>query len=264
MTDENHQTPSGETRVPAFIHIPKTGGTYLAQRESDRRPVLEPMRYLGHCAVADLSRSIPEDYPPQVGYRDKPVYDETELARQHFVFTTVRNPYDWLVSYWEHAGGVPNRYTNTEHYDYEIAQRGFDFLVRAISERDDVWPSRKLIHFAAFSYHGSLIVDWINRNESLDADVAALAEHLGATYRERPRQRVGSRAERDYRAYYDERLAALVADAWGRELRLFGYSFEGPDPESAVLGRCLSSDDKRRARYEWALDELVIEGEGVG
>ena len=167
-------------RIPMFIHIPKSGGTYLLQFETDKQSVIHPIKCLGHICVINKSISTPEDFPPKIGYKDKK-YDQCWL-KNYYVFSTIRNIFDWLVSYWGHSGGHNSKYVDKNHYDYEIAQKGFEYLVKTIAEREDEWPSRKFIHFAIFSYHGDLIVDWLNRTETLDEDLKALAKYKHLIY----------------------------------------------------------------------------------
>lgn len=247
-------------KVPAFIHIPKTGGTYLTQYETDKNPVIWPMKPLGHSCVVNKSISLPDDYPPRIGYL-RYINDQNDL-KKYFVFSTVRNIFDWLVSYWGHAGGHNPKYHDTNHYDYENAQKGFEYLVKTIANREDKWPSRKFIHFAVFSYHGDLIVDWINRTETLDEDLKALAKYKNLRYVRKEKQREGVR-KRDYRDYYNDELIELVYKTWGRELKLFGYTFEGLDIETAVLKRKIEGSQKDNIKYFWENDKLFIHNREV-
>lgn len=243
-------------KVPAFIHVPKTGGTYLVQFETDKKPVVKPMINLGHnCAINKLI-SNPADFPPKIGYKDKKKYDQHWL-KNYFIFSTVRNIFDWLVSYWGHSGGHNPKYADKNHYDYKNAQKGFEYLIKTIAGREDTWPSRKFIHFAIFSYHGDLIVDWINRTETLDEDLKALAKYRHLIYSRKRKQRVGTR-DRDYRSYYNDDLIDLVYKTWGRELKLFGYTFEGLNTEKAVLKRKIKVAQKRNVKYFWESDKFLI------
>lgn len=243
-------------KIPAFIHIPKSGGTYLAQLETDKQSVIYPMKYLGHCCVVNKKISIPEEYPPKIGYKNKIKYDQHQL-RSYYIFSIVRNIFDWLVSYWGHAGGHNPKYLDTNHYDYKVAQKGFEYLVKTIANREEKWPSRKFIHFAIFSYHGDLIVDWINRTETLDEDLESLARYKKLTYSRKEKQREGAR-KRDYKTYYNDELIELVYKTWGRELKLLGYTFEGLDIENAVLKRKIEKSQKNNIKYFWEEDKLII------
>src|SRR5210317_1562443 len=101
----------------AYIHIPKTGGTYIGQLETTSNPVIWPLRYLGHVAIVANT-----DYPNYLYYpRDPENSHRTvmkNILQQYFVFSTVRNIFSWLVSYAGHAGAWPNKYFNPEHYDF--------------------------------------------------------------------------------------------------------------------------------------------------
>lgn len=244
-----------KSRPPAFLHIPKTGGTYLVQLESDNNPVISPLKYLGHHWVVRSLRRLDPVYPPQ-GFRPTFVLDKGTL-RPYFVFTTVRNPFSFLVSYMWHAGGLNPKYHDPDHYDFANARKGFEYLLKTIVNRDEPWPSRKLIHAQLFCDDGDLIVDWINHNESLDDDLKLMAELLGVNYRQREPQRVG-RAD-DYRSYYTDDLIDLVKNTWGRELMLFGYDFEGKCARTAVLQGKVIQAQKRGIKYLWECDELRID-----
>jgi hypothetical protein len=76
-----------------------------------------------------------------------------------------------------------------------------------------------------------------------------------------PRQRV--QKHRDYRTYYNDGLRELVETTWARELRLFGYDFDGHHPELASLTGHLADERRRRYVYLWAEDRLLVDGTEV-
>lgn len=243
-------------KIPAYIHIPKTGGTYLAQAESNKVPVIEGVKYLGHtCVITDKKNKL-KVYPPKVGFLDNYITPYSEIQK-YFIFSTVRNIYAWLVSYYYHAGGFNPKYHDPDHYDYQIARRGFEYLVKAISDRSgDVWPSRKLIHFQLFADNGSLVVDWINRTETLDHDLEMVAKKLSLPFHQRPKQRLGK--HKDYRSYYTDELFDLVSSVWGREVQLFGFTTDGTDLEKAILKNMIPSNMKNNIEYYWSKDLLRV------
>lgn len=246
----------GMPKMPAYLHIPKTGGTYIGQSESDGKRVLYPVKTLGHKYIVD--KEAPQEniiylqHDPERASKQVITWNK---ARRYYLFATVRNIFDWLVSYAGHAGEWNSRYCGKGGYDYHAANRGFDYLVRAIADREEQWPSRKMIHCQLFSSGGRLVTDWLNRTHTLDDDLAALAKYKGLIFRRRAPQRVGNR--KDYRSYYTDSLVDLVYQTWGQELSLFGFGFESSSLEKAVLKQRISGNQKNTIKYDWASNRLV-------
>ena len=217
--------PAPAAREVAFIHVPKTGGTYVGQFESDQVPVVRPITYLGHVTVLDSTAQFELDVA-QPFQRD--VALPRDRLKDAIVFSNVRNIFSFLVSYLHHAGGINPRYRDTAHYDYDAASKGFDYLVRAVADRENPWPSRRFIHYSLFSQpSGDFLPDWINYTEFLDDDLRMMANRYGLEIQQRPKQRVSGHL--DYRPYYDDRLIDLVASTWQREIELFGFDFDITD-----------------------------------
>lgn len=244
----------------AFLHVPKTGGTYLAQRETTHNPVL-PVHYLGHTYVVDRKTAINPLYylhSPQYHFRTIPLQE----ARSYVIISTVRNIFTWLVSYAWHAGGWNPKYHDPNHYDFSNANKGFEYLLKVLVNREDLWPNRKFIHSQFFCNNGDLIVDWINRSECLDSDLEQLAHKYELPFHPQEKQRVGHKT--DYRTYYTDELIDLVYETWGRELDLFGYDFNGLKQPTTGLYHSVDSKTKRSVRYILDKDELSINGKLIG
>jgi len=82
-----------------------------------------PILDLGHAYIVE-----------QRGVKN-PVFEPKNIVNERFlkqytVVSTVRNTYDWLVSYAGHAGGWNPKYKNPDHHDYEAATKGFDYLIK--------------------------------------------------------------------------------------------------------------------------------------
>ena len=245
--------------VPAFVHVPKTGGTFLSQSETFDQPVLSPMRKLGHVCVTGNPNGRSGIYPPVPGLAQSKVISKQKLAK-YFAFATVRNPFTWLVSYAGHAAGWNPKYRNPEHYDYEIANKGFEYLLKTIAEREgNIWPSRKFIHFQLFADDGAFVVDWINRTETLRSDLELMATTRNYVFRkDAVSQRSGG--IKDYRSYYTDELIDVVKSTWARELKLFGYDVDSLDSESALLKHHIDTETKKRFRYNWSDNTFYVDG----
>jgi hypothetical protein len=223
------------------IHVPKTGGTYTNSLQ-------ETLPHINFSHV--LVRSTQADYSCPVGLTTI----KKNKLNSFFLFSTVRNPLSFFVSYYHHAQGFGN-YVNRNHYDYAAAQKGFDYLMQTIMNRSDKWPSRKFVFPQLFDQDGKCIIDWVNRNETLDADLNALCEYFGLNFSPGSKQRVSPKNKR-WEEYYSDKLLHEVSLLYSREMKLFGYS--GPDVVMPYIQTMPMQ--KARVTYKYVPDELVIDG----
>lgn len=204
-----------------FVHIPKTGGTSLALALEDRahrddiligdtpkalrrkgriKALSAKGRLWKHSTLADLDGALSPD----------------ELERM-FVFTLVRNPWDRMVSYyhWLRAQGF-------DHPAVTLAKaQPFETFVlhpeTAASLR--AFPYARYVTDAAGINRASAFV----RLEHLTEDLAPVEQHLGFRL-EMPHANASDRPK-EYRAAYDDRTAAAVADMCAEDIAQFGYRF---------------------------------------
>ncbi|MEM7755547.1 MAG: sulfotransferase family 2 domain-containing protein, partial [Planctomycetota bacterium] len=237
--------------IPGFLHVQKTGGTYLAQFNSTGRPVLWPLRYFGHCLVGSPG-GVYDDMQ-----RKGRAWVPKDQIRRYFVFSVCRNPFDLLVSYAGHAGGWSPTYHHPEHYDFELANGDFGEFLKRLADREFPWPMKRMLHYQMFADDGEFAVDWVMHNETLDDDARALAEHLGIRYRPTERTNTGKRPK-DYRSMYTDSLVELVEKTWSDDLKLFGYEFERGRVPGAGLHRHIDDDARRSIRYDWSVCSLAM------
>jgi len=246
-------------RKIAFLHIPKTGGTYINQHESKQKPVLAPFIRLGHSYFSN-ERFNPL-FAPHHNNLAKSIVRSTDFLKSHFVFSIIRNPFSFFVSYLFHAGYQGTQYANPEHYDYDIANKGFEYLLKTIANREDTWPNRKFLFLQLFTNQGSFVPSWLLRQETLDDDLKAMADFYNINYRKKERQRVGGHA--NYKEFFDDQLVELVYKTWGRELRLYGYEFTGRIKNYPSLSGMIDDENRENVRYTWSSDSLSINGKEI-
>ena len=206
-----------------FIHIPKTGGTALAlalearamkddlmlgdtPKARRRRRWLRGARTRGrlwkHSTLADIEGLVPD-----------------AVLDRLFAFTLVRNPWDRAVSYYHWA-----RDQRFDHPAVALA-RELDFaafiahpLIRASFRR---WPASAWMRRSDGLEQCAAYI----RLERFEADAAPLFKHLGFRF---ALTRVNeSDRRRDWRGYFDDATARIVAEDCAEDIARFGYRFEG-------------------------------------
>ena len=137
------------------------------------------------------------------------------LFADFFKFAFVRNPWDRLVSYYHHVIQQP------EHRRHRRFCRidGFPAYVRWETTRDH----NRQVDFLT-DPGGDLLVDFVGYYENLADDFRRVTRRLSLEV-ELPR--LNGSQHRDYRSYYDDATAELVADFWQADIQQFGYDFEG-------------------------------------
>ena len=208
-----------------FVHIPKTGGTAMSlalearamaddiligdtPKAQRRRARLKGVRSAGklwkHSSLSDVIGLI-----------------SPEEAEAFFTFTLVRNPWDRMVSYYH--------WLRDQRFDHPAVH-----LARATTFSAFLNAPETGASFAAAPYGSYLCLPegrercdaWL-RLEHLEEDAALLEAYLGFAVTPLPRVNESAR-DRDYRRYYNDADAALLARICAPDIARFGYRFQ-PD-----------------------------------
>lgn len=205
-----------------FVHIPKTGGTAMALALEDRAKADDIMigdtpkavkrrgkvkgietagRLWKHSTLADAEGLITRD----------------EMA-DLFTFTLVRNPWDRMVSYyhWLQAQSF-------DHPAVALAQsKGFSGFLNAPLTQSTFRanPYASYMTDGAGAVHANLYI----RLEHLAEDIAALNDYLG--FKLELGIANASARPRDWRGFYTQSDAELLADICASDIAIHGYAFD--------------------------------------
>ena len=214
------------TKQFLFVHIAKTGGTSV-------RAALRPYRWSGRYAPAILLASLMSQmtrprhrlgikFPRHAKAVAAKEMLPAEVFRGLFKFVFVRNPWDLQVSSWHHIGREkPGILQGVKTFPDFLRlkfdpERPYDFML-------DI--SRELQSDYLVDLHGATIVDFIGRYERLHEDFAAVCERIGLPQLQLPHERRAVDRD-DYRRYYDDATAELVARHYAPDIELLGYTFD--------------------------------------
>ncbi len=207
-----------------FVHIAKTGGTSIRAALNGYKwkdPYRIPMAICsrisgltGHRVACKLPR-----HAKAIAAREMLPW---ELYEGLFKFAFVRNPWDLQVSSFHHIRRErPNLVAGMD--DFET------FLRWKLSDRRDyqfhIDTSIALQSDYVIDLRGRVIVDFIGRYENLSEDFDTACRRIDIKTPPLPhKRRAGDR--RDYRAYYTDETAELIAKHFEPDIRMFGYAFD--------------------------------------
>ena len=144
----------------SFIHIPKTGGSYVG---SLRDEFGEPLFYsLGHACCLDPETPNLKNYWPIEKMSNTSCLNNPHFKKD-FVFAMVRNPFDMLVSYYHHdgkSGWESCRLNSITHLHPQLAngkERKYDFttfesFIYAYCDPDFLWHKPAIKDFYFFKF----------------------------------------------------------------------------------------------------------------
>ncbi|MEX0732349.1 MAG: sulfotransferase family 2 domain-containing protein [Aquisalimonadaceae bacterium] len=211
-----------------FVHIAKTGGTSV-------RAALRRYRwgswYSIPLALASAASQVTRPrhklglkFPRHAKAVAALEMLPAEVYQGFFKFVIVRNPWDLQVSSYHHIlREKPEVLAGVSDFG-DFLRRKFD-PERPYDYMLDI--SAELQHEYITDLRGNVIVDFIGRYENLAEDFHAICQRIGIPTPELPHLRKAT-DRKDYRSYYTDALAEMVASHYHRDLEILHYTFDPP------------------------------------
>lgn len=210
-----------------FVHIAKTGGTSV-------RAALERLRwqdpwYYAMFLCSRLSHLSGHRIATKLPRHAKVVAAKELLPREYFdalfKFAFVRNPWDLQVSSFHHIRRERPHYLGG-HETFEAFLRWKLDPERPYQYHVDTSITRQTDYL--IDLDGRIVVDFIGRYEQLHQDFATACGRIGIPAPALPHARQAKDRKHDYRSYYSDETAELIARHFARDIQLLDYRF---DPE---------------------------------
>lgn len=158
-------------------------------------------------------------YHPSVGYYDHMpawrvrAYLGEEIWSDYFTFAFERNPWDRQVSWYRYK-------TKSKAAEEKPSFEAF------LADRKRAFVD----NYDLYELDGAIGVDYVGQYETLANDFATAVEMAGLSAElrgalELPRVNVSAGPTTDYRSFYTDASANMMADWYAREIRSFGYEF---------------------------------------
>ena len=210
-----------------FVHIAKTGGTSVraALNKLRWRDPYYPMMFLCHRFSHLTGHKLGTKFPRHSKIIAAKEMLPEELFQDLFKFAFVRNPWDLQVSSFHHIKRERPQVMNGITDFNEFMRWKFD-PQRAYQYHIDT--SLELQTDYLIDLKGNKLVNFIGRTERLQEDFDYVCNKIKVERILLPEKRKAKDRKSDYRSYYADDTAALVAEHFKRDIEKLGYFFD-PD-----------------------------------
>jgi len=206
-----------------FVHIAKTGGTSV-------RAALQKLRwrdpyYIPQFICSKLSHLTRHEIGVKFPRHSKVIAAKEILPHEYFnglfKFAFVRNPWDLQVSSFHHIR------RERPHLMQGITDFETFLKWKLNPERDyqyHIDTSIELQTDYLIDLRGNIIVDFIGHHENLQEDFNSVCAKIAIKPITLPHKRKATDRS-DYRKYYSDETAEMVANHFKHDIDLLGYSF---------------------------------------
>jgi len=219
-----------------FIHIPKTAGTsierklghfdanlvgpdgFIPQDVQDHRTI----RQLEPVSLGALSSAMFRNLGSASALREVVArYRSRELSRRQFdsyyKFTIVRNPWSRALSWYKNV-------MRDEVLKARLKVEASCSFEEFMTTRGDTWGLKSQLHWIR-NAKKQVAMDVIGKFETLEQDFSTICDAIGVTDKTLPRLVISDTAHHEH--HFAAATIDLVYKKYRKEIRLFGYEFDG-------------------------------------
>jgi len=201
-----------------FVHTPKCGGSYIAHAIGSRRErkcfTRKHPRLSGHKTYME--------YKTAMASLDMDIGD-------YVTFSVIRDPWSWHVSLYHYVKGLTG-VDQRKNVDLHALMNRLSFSEYLMWLNDlpdafrDSYNAKNVCDWVVDT-DGSIAVDFLLRQENLDADLRRFQDeyHILLKIPDKP---VNTSKHRAYQKYYAPAEVDFIAKRHKRDIDLFGYCFD--------------------------------------
>lgn len=207
----------GRGKPYIYIHTPKCGGSFVAKSFEKQRSKCPTMIW-------------PEARGHKTYIEHKKIFlDRGQDIHDYFIFALVRNPWAWHVSWYNYIkndkGGLHSGHVlEAELFEKYSFSDYLAWLVDPDARRSPQGYITRQLHEWVTDENGKVAVDLVVKNEELNEKLYSFFKSEGVIC-SLPHGKINVSTEDDYRKYYTDKEAEVIALRHSKDLDLFGYRF---------------------------------------
>jgi len=155
-----------------------------------------------------------------------PFVTDWTLFDDYFKFCFVRNPWDRLVSCYFNK--LQTGFPPFKRFGFSQNMSFSDFAMEVCRIPDNEADShfRSQVRFLPQRCDKEFALDFIGKFENLTDDFKSICEKIGLPCITIGHHMASQDRDKDYRAYYTDRVCEFVGQRYSADVELFGYSFD--------------------------------------
>jgi len=204
-----------------FIHIPKTGGNSIQNLliKYSEDEIFIPFKHQDGIQRFNVKSSINPILRKHSTISDYKKYLSSTVYDNLYKFTTVRNPWDRIVSFYFSPHKAIDEFDRNEFIKIISQVKPIFYYTHELSLIDKLKNSIGLLD----QTNSQSAIDFYLRFENLQYDFDLVCKKIGVETQQLPK--VNSSKRKHYSEYYDNHLKDMVFKKFKEEINLFNYQF---------------------------------------